>query len=41
MSGMGVSLDYNKLYVKYDKAISIKEKAAEENKDTTAMFRQM
>ena len=39
ISGMGVSLDYNKLYIKYDTALSIKEKAAEETKDSTAMFR--
>ena len=39
MSGMGVSLDYNRLYVKYDKALKIKEKASEENEGTTAMFR--
>jgi len=39
MSGMGVSLDYNRLYVKYDKALAIKEKATEETKDTTTMFR--
>ena len=39
ISGMGVSLDYNKLYVKYDKAIAIKEKAAKENEDSDAMFR--
>lgn len=39
MSGMGVSLDYNRLYVKYDKALAIKEKASEETEGTTAMFR--
>lgn len=39
MSGMGVSLDYNRIYIKYDKAIEIKKKASEETKDTTAMFR--
>lgn len=39
ISGMGVSLDYNRLYVKYDTALSIKEKAAEETKDSDAMFR--
>lgn len=39
ISGMGVSLDYNKLYIKYDTALSIKKKAAEETKDSTAMFR--
>ena len=39
MSGMGVSLDYNRLYVKYNKALDIKEKANEETKDSTAMFR--
>ncbi len=39
ISGMGVSLDYNRLYVKYDTALSIKEKAAEETEDSDAMFR--
>lgn len=39
ISGMGVSLDYNRLYVKYDTALNIKAKAAEENKDSDAMFR--
>ncbi len=39
ISGMGVSLDYNRLYVKYDKAIAIKEKAAEETEDSDAMYR--
>lgn len=39
MSGMGVSLDYNRLYVKYDKALAIKEKASKEAEDSTAMFR--
>ena len=39
ISGMGVSLDYNKLYVKYEKALEIKEKASKENEDSEAMFR--
>lgn len=39
MSGMGVSLDYNRLYVKYNKALEIKEKSAEETEDSTAIFR--
>lgn len=39
ISGMGVSLDYNRLYVKYNTALSIKEKATEETEDSDAMFR--
>lgn len=39
ISGMGVSLDYNRLYVKYDTALNIKETSAEETKDSDAMFR--
>lgn len=39
MVGMGVSLDYNRLYVKYDKALEIKNKSSEETEDSTAMFR--
>jgi len=39
ISGMGVSLDYNRLYVKYDTALNIKEKAADETEDSDAMFR--
>lgn len=39
ISGMGVSLDYNKLYVRYDTAINIKKVAKEETKDSDAMFR--
>ena len=39
ISGMGVSLDYNRLYVKYDTALDIKTKSAEETKDSDAMFR--
>jgi len=39
ISGMGVSLDYNRLYVKYDTALNIKTKAAEETEESDAMFR--
>lgn len=39
MSGMGVSLDYNKLYVSYNTALKIKETATKENEGSTAMFR--
>lgn len=39
MVGMGVSLDYNRLYVKYDKALEIKNKSSEETENSTAMFR--
>ena len=39
ISGMGVSLDYNRLYVKYDTALNIKTTAAEETEDSDAMYR--
>lgn len=39
LMGMGVSLDYNRLYVKYNTALDIKDKANVENEGSTAMFR--